>query len=237
MKGLSKTWITDPWIDAEYKSYVLLAYLHEVGLNFEQQKLYPHLSELIDYYRDATSLKEVTDAQKEGFSKELIGFDLENFRLNYESLINTDPLLDEVICTLDFSIPQMKTYLEKGKQIYEEVEKHTHIEPVGVVPIYLKEGYLLLENRKKAATDVYEYQVTFFESSQDQYRSLRTHYLLSYPVSLTHTYPWIKSQLVRMKQDIPHPAAYAVESEINVPIEECLLPIAKRMLMRQLKEG
>jgi len=237
MKGLSKTWLTDPWIDAEYKSYILLAYLQEVGLNFEQQKLYPYLTELIEHFREAKMLRQSTESAREQFPRQLTGISIENFRLNYERIVNDDLLLEEVIRTVDFSLPKMEVYIREGKEIYEFVEKNISVLPVGLIPLNNQEGYFFLENRSSNTTDVYEYNVTIFESVQDKYRSLQSSFLVSYPISLSNTYPFIKSELIRNRKEIPNPATYAFETDIHIPISECFLPVARRILMRTISEA
>jgi hypothetical protein len=47
MADLNKNWLTEKYIDFEYKKYVLLAWLQEVNNNFQDQKLYPFLAQLI----------------------------------------------------------------------------------------------------------------------------------------------------------------------------------------------
>lgn len=41
MKTLSENWLTDGWIDFEYKKYILLACLQHVGGQFKEVKLDP----------------------------------------------------------------------------------------------------------------------------------------------------------------------------------------------------
>ena len=50
MDKLSENWITEKHIDLEYKRYVLLAYLQHVSEQFEEVRLYPALSELVNHY-------------------------------------------------------------------------------------------------------------------------------------------------------------------------------------------
>ena len=57
MKKLEKDWLTSGLIDFEYKKYILLAYLQEVKGNFDSNKLYPHLSDLIFHYQNLLDLK------------------------------------------------------------------------------------------------------------------------------------------------------------------------------------
>ena len=58
MATLSKNWITEKLIDFEYKKYLLLAYLQQVSGQFDETRLYPSLSELIEHYKNVVSLRE-----------------------------------------------------------------------------------------------------------------------------------------------------------------------------------
>jgi hypothetical protein len=40
--------------------------------------------------------------------------------------------------------------------------------------------------------------------------------------------------LIRAKRDFPNPAVYSIETELSFPIDETLLPIAKRTLVRYI---
>jgi hypothetical protein len=139
--------------------------------------------------------------------------------------------------TINFSLPQMENYIREGKEVYEFVEKNISIQPVGLIPLNVQEGYFFLENRSSATTDVYQYSVTFFGHSQDKYRTLQSSFVTSYPINLSNTYPNIKSELIRSYRQIPNPATYAFESEICIPISECFLPVAKRILIRTISES
>ncbi len=61
MKNLSENWMTEGWIDFEYKKYLLLAYLKDVGVNFKQVKLYPPLADLIHHYSKLKNFEENRD--------------------------------------------------------------------------------------------------------------------------------------------------------------------------------
>ena len=42
----------------------------------------------------------------------------------------------------------------------------------------------------------------------------------------------IISELLKFRNDLPNPAVYCIESGLNFPVEETLLPIAKRSLVK-----
>jgi len=51
---------------------------------------------------------------------------------------------------------------------------------------------------------------------------------------MVNTYENIKSELIRHKKELPNPAVYSIETELNYPVEETLLPVAKRSLVRYI---
>jgi exonuclease V gamma subunit len=44
----------------------------------------------------------------------------------------------------------------------------------------------------------------------------------------------IKLDLVEERRDLPNPATYFFETQLDFPFEETMLPVAKRKLMRYL---
>ncbi len=89
-------------------------------------------------------------------------------------------------------------------------------------------------------TEIYEFiedKLTISPKHDEKYRSIRTDFINSWYRSLTYTYESIKSELIRNRSMLPNPAVYAIESELTYPVEETLLPIAKRSLVRYLTEN
>ena len=231
---LSKNWITEKHIDFEYKKYVLLAYLKQVSEQFEVNNLYPTLSELIEHYRNLLSIKDNTLQMKESFPKSLQKFDMEKFILSYQQIIQDDSLMAELESIIDFSIPQMKLQLGEGKKIYDFVEEQLNIYPIGVQPLYPDHGYVFIKNGTPE-TEVYEYQITIFQQPDEKFRGIHTTFVKSYTKSFVNTYESIKTDLLRENRMIPNPATFAVESELKLPMENTLLPIAKRALVKKIQ--
>jgi hypothetical protein len=50
--------------------------------------------------------------------------------------------------------------------------------------------------------------------------------------SISNTYEHIKSELIRSRRSLPNPAVYSIETELTYPVDETLLPIAKRRLVK-----
>ena len=230
---LSKNWLTEKHIDFEYKKYVLLAYLKEVSENFEANRLYPSLAELVEHYRQMVSIKENKQHLRDTFPQRLQQVSLQNLILTYEKMIQDDALMAELESIINFSIPQFLGYLKEGKKIYDFIEEQLVIYPVGVMPLTNEHGYMFIKN---ASTDtkVYEYQITIFQQPDEKYRGIHTTYIKSYSKNFINTYESIKTELVRENHNLPNPATFAIESELKLPLEQTLLPIVKRALVKKI---
>lgn len=237
MKKLSDNWLTENLIDLEYKQYVLLAYLEDVQQHFNQQLLYPGLSELIIHYRKLRDLQESTERIFNSFHGEFQGFDFERFKLTYKKVVENDQLMEELEKIISFSIPKFEAHLNIGKSIYEKIEHALNLEPVGLVPLRQDEGYLMLKINRPSEIRVFEYSLSIFEDQREKYRAIHTREVAVYSSTLVNTPPEIKADLIRNKKEIPNPAVYFFSSPINLPIEETYLPIAKRMLIRELSHS
>ncbi len=234
MKKLNENWITEGLIDFEYKKYILLGYLQEVEKSFSEQKLYPFLSDMMEHYNNMVRLKESKTIVQKHFPKLISRLDFMNFKVEFERLLEDDQCLVEVESILDYAIPLMRDHLKEGKELYEFVEDKLNIFPVGIIPLNTETGYMFLIGSKSKKTIVYEYQITIFENANEQFRGIRTEFVSHFNRSVSHTFENMKLELIKTYKKFSNPGTYVVESKMPFPIQETLLPIAKRSLVRYL---
>ena len=234
MKSLSETWFAEARIDFELKKYTLLAYLQEVNKYFNENKLYPQLGDIIFHYNNIVAFRENKKYLQEHFPKKLTGIQMEKLQLLYQQLIEDDELMQELEDIIQYSAGQIKTMIHSGTEIYEFVEENINITPVGLLPLDTQEGYFFLSTGKAYATKVYYYRLSIFEKHDEKYRSIRTAFIDHRQRSISSTYEHIKSELIRHRRDLPNPAVYSIETELSFPVDETLLPIAKRSLVKFL---
>lgn len=236
MDHLSKDWLTQGLIDFEYKKYLLLAYLKTVNQSFSKVELYPFLADLVFHYRNLVAIKENKTLIRESFPKELSLEEFKKLELSYRQLIEDDAVMSELESIIEFSIPQIKDSLKEGTIIYDLVESKCEISPVGVTPLYAKEGYLFVTQPPEKETNVYRYQVSIFESNQEQLRSLNTEFIGRVEKTISKTYENIKLDLMKNFKDLPNPAAYLILSKMKFPFTETLMPVAKRLFVKHISE-
>lgn len=234
MKELSKNWLTDGWIDFEYKKYILLAYLQGVQMEFNDRKLYPVFSDLLSHYRNLVILRQNKTLLRENFPKELSGTDIERLELLYKEIVEDDAVMAELEEVMAFAIPKFEQQLSEAKNIFEEVESAMSLTPVGLYSLNPDNGFLFLYVDGKKETKVYEYEITIFEGADEKYRGVHTNYLESVTKNFNTTYESLKVAMTRKYPRHSNPATYLIDSRVAYPLDHALLPIAKRMLVRYL---
>jgi hypothetical protein len=236
MKKLSETWFAEGYIDFELKKYTLLSYLQEINKYFNESKLYPLLSDLIFHYNNIVAFRENKKYLQEHFPKKLSGVQIEKLQVLYEQMIQDSELMQELEEIINYSAGEMKTTISNGAEIYEFVEDHLTIMPIGLVPLDINEGYFFLSAGDSKNTRVYHYRLSIFEKHNEDFRSIRTSYLHQMQRSMANTYENIKSELIKYRSDLPNPAVYSIETGLSFPVEETLLPIAKRTLVKFISQ-
>ncbi|MFI5221244.1 MAG: hypothetical protein ACHQK8_02880 [Bacteroidia bacterium] len=237
MKVLHPNWFFEDLPDFEFKKYVLLGYLKDVHLQFNQTKLYPQLSDLVFHYRNLKTFMEQKNSIYNSFPQHLTEIDLKNLRIAFTKVISNDELMDHLEQVVSFSVPEIKKHIDEGKEIYEFIEKEINMSPVGILPIYRNEGYMLVHDGKMPQIKVYEYELKFFEHNDEPYRSVYTQYLTTYHTSYINTSENIKIDMIKNRKKLPNPATFFVETKYDYPLDETIIPIAKRMLMRFINEA
>ena len=236
MKTLPKNWITEGLIDFEYKKYQLLAYLQSTEKEFKAVKLYPVLGDLIEHHRTLKELESNKSELKNLFPKALNGIDLQNAQLKYESKVPDGNLMEEIAQITAYALPKLQNQIEEGKSIYDFVEEQIEFEPVGILPIYNREGYVLLTQEKSSEVHAFRYKSNFLQLAGEKFRSISLWLVGVFQKTLVNTLEKLKMHLVSEIKELPNPATWRLHSHYSFPMEETLIPVGKRLLIRSVNE-
>lgn len=231
---LSETWFVEGYIDFEMQQYRLLAYLKYVNQLFDETKLYPQLSDVIFHYQNLEAFRANKKILQDQFPHKLDHVNIQKLEWVYKEMLEDDQIMQELEAITQYALAQIRHTIENGTEIYDFVEKQIHMEPVGILPLYKDEGYMLLRPGKTTQVNAYTYAITLFEHKDARYRGVKMTYLDSWQYTICNTYEQIKREIIRNVRTLPNPAVFRVETELTVPIDETLLPVAKRMLIREL---
>lgn len=233
---LSKNWITEHNLDSEHKRYVLLGYLKKVSDKFDQSLLYPHLTDLAKHYSFLKEFLELKEGLKLNFPRSINGLDWGKMEAQYEEHIKESTMMSAVQEIIDYAIPLMHACLQDGHTIYDFYKEQIVIESIGIAPLYNNEGYLLLLNAGANCTMAYRYNISIYDNPDTPYKKVNTVYIDSYKSSISNTEETIKRRLVKDNSELPNPATYSIKTEVTIPFNETLLPLAKRVLVEHLNQ-
>ena len=237
MKTLSETWFAEGYIDFELKKYTLLAYLQEVNRYFDENKLYPQLSDVIFHYNNLCAFRENKQILQQFFPKQLSKMDKERLQWLYERMVEDDDLMKQLEDIIQYAIASIGPTIRSGTDIYEFVDEQLSITPIGLIPLDNREGYMFLSNGASRSVRVYQFRLSIFEKHSEKYRAIKTEYIETRKRSIVHTYQEMKTELLRTRLELPNPAVYSVETPLTYPLEETLLPVAKRRLVRYITKA
>ncbi len=235
MNGLHLGMFVHAAQDFEASQYRILAELKRIQSNFSHNRIYPHLAQLIELYSTLTTIAHSSEGLRDALPKRLQDVDLENKKLVYEHLdANRDSfaMIEELI---HWALPKIQRAIEEGKTMYEFVDENMSVAVVGILPTYLEEGYCFVPDNKQQKIYLVKYEVSIFTSTDDRYRSLKTTVIETFDRrTMRESVQSMKLDLVQRRPEMPNPATYNVETELDFPFDETILPIAKRKLMQQL---
>ena len=103
------------------------------------------------------------------------------------------------------------------------------------MPVYRDEGYWFIPENRRSLLHLMRYEVSLFFSAGERYRRLKTSLIESVAERQVHTpAETIKLSLIERYRDLPNPATYRCETDLDFPYAETMLPVAKRKFMSTL---
>ena len=83
-----------------------------------------------------------------------------------------------------------------------------------------------------AELQVHKYVSSLFYSGKERFRSLKTEFVKSEEQTILRKSPEsIKQDLLYERRDLPNPATFICNTDLDFPFTETIFPIAKRKLM------
>jgi len=232
---LSLDLFTQVTSDYEKRQYLILAGLKKIEDQFYLNKIYPQLTDLVHLFKSLKEIKMKLENLREEFPKKIKNVDLVNKKIEYEIVFVDGSDINLVEDLIEWALPKIEQVLQTGITIHEFVENDLSIEHVGIVPNYRDEGYFFVPDRVKDKLMLFQFELSIFKSSEDKYRSLKTQYVKSIKIGSARLSPnSIKLDLIKEKKELPNPATYNFDTNLDFPFKETIFPVAKRKLMQTI---
>lgn len=221
--------------DVESRQYRILRCLKEYYNEFSRNRLYPAFKYLLDVTSTLEELVEKKEDMEGRFPQHLAGVDIEHRQLIYDPAVERNSEFQQAMDLIRWALPQLKKAIDEAINIYHFVDDHIGIEEVGIMPVYKEEGYWTVPDTKEQQLYLLRYEVSLFASTSERFRQLKTTVLEKLDLPLLRKSPeTLKLEVLERYRDLPNPAMYVCETDLDFPYEATILPIAKRKLMAQL---
>ncbi len=219
--------------DFESAQYHVLQGLQSYSNEFHHNRLYPALGELIELHAVLQDFIQKKGEIQSKLPQRMKEIDLENQKIVYEQMQESD--FERAAQLIAWSLPLIRKTIDEGMSIFQFVDEHITIEGVGILPVYREEGYWFVPDARTAKLYLLRYEISLFSSASEKFRTLKTRLLETLEQSyIRHSPESLKLELIARYHDLPNPATFACETDMDFPYAETFLPVAKRKLMSQL---
>jgi len=235
MAALDLEMFTNGVHDMEGARYRILAAINAAALQFHRNNLYPGLGDVIELTSVLETIQENRDQYTAVLPSRLTGVDFENKALKFDTVKADPEIVDRMFELIDWAMPPLKELSDEGMAMFDFVNQNLSINVVGIMPLYKDEGYAFIPDRKLDVLHVLRYEMSLYSHDDDNYRAMKTVEVETRSLGdLVEAPESIKLSLVETNKDLPNPATYLVDTELDFPFENTILPVAKRKLMKYL---
>lgn len=221
--------------DTERTRFEILNGLKTIRSNFQHNRIFPDLNSLIELFTTLQSITQSADDLRQKAHRSIKDVNLKERTIIYEETPISDNDFEQIRDLIFWALPHLQDAIEEGKTMFEFVDENLALEVVGILPSYLEEGYLFIPDNTSSLLHLIKYEVSIFTGAGERYRSLKTSVVKSLrQSSIIQPTQNIKLDLVQEFPDLPNPATYSFETDLEFPFQETILPVAKRRLLRYL---
>ncbi len=227
---LNTDWFIEPVIDFETKKYLLLAYLQNKNNELISQKLCHSHDELVE---KSLALEEVIKNKtnlENSLSREMESIDWNKLRLVYKQENHSTEKIDELMEIILYAFPKINACRLDFKEEIERIKNEIQLDVVGILPNYLKDGFIILD--QPSGYYLFSYETQAVLDLQGEKRIIHQH-ISTYKNTLLHTPTSIKKDIVHgYKNTVVNPAVFILSYSTEIPVYETLLPLGSIALRK-----
>ncbi len=235
MKRLGIEDFTTPIDDVEKRQYAILGALQQRHEEICHTRLFPSFSDLLEL---SLALRELVDNKNEldaKFPRKLKDVDWDNKELIFELSTNDTPDIERMFELAAWALPYVHGAMEEAKTLYDFVDENLDVEGVGIMPMYTSEGYFFVPEHRAHILHILRYELSMLHGNGQHFQAMKTRELHAMLESTTRVDPQnVKLSLLSEHKELPNPATFVIETELDFPYIETMLPVAKRKLLNQL---
>lgn len=208
--------------DLEKSKYILLNKFKFCERELNESRLYPTYQMLINLYQQ---LVEIMNRHNKIFGKEYTDVISEQEMEEKYKLINTE--LEKSFELMHWAFAHLNKNLETGRAIYDFVDESINIESIGISSEYNKQGYFVIPDIRGRMMRIIKYEKNLHKILKTKEVANRELGIIIIPKGV------IRNQII--SEDILNQIIYFLDTELDFPYAETVLPVAKRKFLNYLE--
>lgn len=236
MKSLTLESFVSSEEDIEINQYRILSGLKEFRTEFNRNKLYPSLSELVFLSSQLEEILHKKSNLNVALPKGIKGGSPAK-NVFVEIVDDAVERKDYLINLIEWALPIFKDVIHEAYILYDFIDESVNIKEIGISPLYKNEGYMLVQDNENSRLQIYRYECADYSSNSKPFYSLKTKFIdAARPINFSGSVEYLKLELSKKYQDRSNIAAFLCETELDFPYNESIFPIAKRKLLGYLSD-
>ena len=236
MKNLTLDSFCSKEADIEINQYKILSGLKHYREEFNRNRLYPYLTDLVNL---SSQLEEVFEKRAQLTAPLPKGIKNGEKEKNVfvEIIENPVEVKDYLYDLIEWALPQIKQVIEEAYVFYNFVEDNMNVHEVGAVSEFKNNGFFFVPDNAHKVLQIHRYDYYLYSFDSKPFSSIQTCFVeIEEQLKFKGEEEIIKFNLVKKYKENPNVAAYICENEYDFPFEETIFPIAKRKLLSHLDE-
>jgi hypothetical protein len=231
MKFWEWDWLYSSDFDQVKKSLQWKSFLKEIDEDFRLMMLSPRYADVKQIHRMFDVLLRNWNNLYQNIPETMTGFDFHKMRLNSEKTQGHLSIEERLDFLREFMMPLLKLRYNDGLCIKEFIFDHLHLSHVGIEPLLISKGFLLLKNGNTHATLAFRY---YYNGLIDEHNRLylTTEKVCEYEYSISNSFLNMKRNLQEKFRDWG--PVYLIESDIELPLWHSIRPVAKSKLAKYI---
>lgn len=208
--------------DLEKSKYLLLNKFKYCERELNESRLYPTYQMLINIYQQ---LADIMNNHNKIFGKEYTDAITEEEMAEKHRLINSE--IEKSFELMHWAFAHLNKTLETGRAIYDFVDENINIESIGIKSEHNKQGYFLIPDLRSRIMRLIKYE-------KNLYKVLKTREVGNYELNIIV----IPNEIIKnriISDDILNQIIYLLDTGLDFPYSETILPVAKRKFLNYLE--